>query len=489
MTGPKATGKPCSTGLQVIRWIETHCRLTNARWYGMPFVLQPWQKSLLMGLFEVDPITRKRLIRWSYCSVAKKNGKTELMAALALWLLIASGEPVPLIVCAAGSDEQADELFGAVSRMIEASPTLSQICAAMESEILCPSVPGGKIIRSSATARKHGSNLDGKNIFAVICDELHVWEGDRGRVVWGTLTRGTVVRDEPLILQITTAGFDRDSICYEQYSYARKVALGEIEDGAYFAYIAEADEAADYADPEVWADANPSYGVVMNEPFYADQLTKQPENEFRRFYLNQWTRSQESWLPAGAWDECLGDEQIPDGAEIAVGVDVALYHDHTAVVWCWRDDEGRMVLRSRTWAPPADGSGIDAADIVTHIRDLSLRYRIRGVSYDPRFFDVPARTLADEGVRMLEHPQSPERMVPACGFAYESIVAGAVVHDGDLVLTEHVLAAAQRAGERGWTLSKGRSRQKIDACIAMVLALYLWTLPVETPIDSSMQIF
>lgn len=474
-------GKPRTKAAEVIRWVERHCRFTNAQWHGKPFRFLPWQKRMLAGLFEVDEDNR-RFIRWAYVSVPKKNGKTELMAALALWFLIASGEPVPLIVLAAGSDEQADELFGAASRMVEASPTLSAICEVYESEIVCPSIPGGKIVRVSATAKKHGSNLDGKNVYVVICDELHVWEGDRGRIVWGTLTRGTVVRQEPMVLQITTAGFDRESICYEQYSYAKKVAAGAVVDDAYFAYVVEAEEKACHDDPGAWRDANPSFGMVMQEPFYRDQLTKQPENEFRRFYMNQWTRSDESWLPPGAWDACRKPEiGIPDGAEVTVGVDVALYHDDTAVVIVHRTDDGRFVVRARAWEPPADGSGIDVTDVMQHIRELSFRYRIREVTYDPRFFDVPAKMLEDEGIPMVEFPQDAGRMVPACGFAYEQIVAGNVVHDGDPILEEHVMSAAQRTGERGWTLSKGKSKHVIDACIAMVIGMHRWHAPEDTP--------
>ncbi len=486
MTSPKRTVGKSSSGPAVISWIETHCRFTNAKWWGQPFVLQPWQRRLILGLFECDPATRRRLIRWAYISVPKKNGKTELMAALALWFLIASGEPVPLIVCAAGSDEQADELFGAVVRMVEASPTLSQICKTFDAEILCPSIPGGKIVRVAATAKKHGSNLDGKNIFVIICDELHVWEGERGRIVWGTLTRGTVVREEPMVLQITTAGFDRESICYEQYSYAKRVVAGPDHDGvtddAFFAYISEANDKDPYDNPEVWAESNPSYGTVMQEPFYRDQLSKQPENEFRRFYLNQWTRSADSWLPPGAWDDCLSADEIPDGAEVCIGVDVALYHDCTAVALVHRTDEGKFIVRARVWSPRETGE-VDVTDVMSYLREMSFKYKLRMVSYDPRFFDVPAKMLADEGLPMVEEPQSAPRMVPACGFAYEQIAARNVAHNGDPLLEEHVLAAAQRQSETGWTLSKNKSKQKIDACIAMVLAMWAYATPPAPDID------
>lgn len=431
-----------------------------------------------MALFEVDPESRLRRYRWAYISVPKKNGKTELMAALALWFLIDSGEPSPLVVCAAGSDDQADLIFGAAKTMAEESPTLKAICTPYEDEITVPSIPGAKLQRVASTSRKHGSNLDGKNIFVVICDELHVWEGNRGEVVWGTLTRGTGARRAPMVIQITTAGFDRESICYRQYAHARKVSADPSVDPAFFPFIVEAPDGADHTDPKVWAEFNPSFGTVLHEGFYRDQLTKQPENEFRRFYLNQWTRSAESWLPAGAWDRCLSEEhEISDGSRVVVAVDAALYHDSTAVVVAHEADDGRVVVRAKVFVKGVNGV-IDQADVKAHILGLADRYRVEEVAYDPRLFEVQAQELADVGLPMVPFKQSPERMVPACGHAFEQIAAGVVAHDGDPVLSDHVLSAAQRVQENGWMLSKGRSRRQIDACVAMVMAL--WTLAASS---------
>jgi phage terminase large subunit-like protein len=482
MTCSKSTAGKRTDGRKVIAWIERHCVFTNGRWLGKPFRLQMWQKRLILALFEVDPYTRRRLIRWAYIQLAKKNGKTELFAAVALWFLLASGEPAPLIVIAAGSDDQADTLFNAAKTMVERSPTLSKVCQVFEGEIIAASVPGGKIVRVSATARRFSSNLDSPSYFVVICDELHCWEGQRGRLVWETLSNGTVARENPMVIQLTTPGYDRESICWEQYTYAKSVISGEVSDPAYFSLIVEADDGDDWRDPEVWKACNPSYGIVQGADFYADQVTKKPEGVFRRFFLGSWWRdTADCWLGdtgVDAWEASADPETvIPDGAEITIGIDVALYRDHTAVVWCHRTDAGRFVVRCRTWAPPADGSGIDVTDVMDHIRDLSLRYTIRSGSYDPRFFDVPGKQLADEGIPMIEVPQSPARMIPACGFAYEQINAGNVAHDGDTVLTEHVLAAAQRTYDQGWTLSKNKSRHVIDACIAMVLALSEWNQP------------
>jgi len=464
----------------VIAWIESNCVFTAARWYGEPFRLLGWQKRLILELFELEDGRRK--YRWAYISVPKKNGKTELMAALALWFLCASGEPSPLVVCAAGNDDQADLIFQAATTMAKESPTLSQVIGAgncFEDEITCPSVPGGKIRRVAASARRHGSNLDGKNIFVVICDELHVWEGERGRIVWGTLTRGTVARSEPMVLQITTAGFDRDSICWQQYEHARKVLADPSFDPAFYAHVVEAPESADFTSEEVWAATNPSFGEIMSAEFYQDQLTKQPENQFRRFYLNQWTRSQESWLPAGAWDGCRSDLDFADGPVFA-GVDVALFHDHTAVCLVQPRD-GRWIVRSKVWAPGE--TGIDVRGVMQYLRDVARERDLRAVAFDPKFFELPASELADEGVPMIQVDQSRARMVPQCGFAYSEITAGRVAHDGDPVLEDHVLSAVQSPGEQGWTLSKGKSKRKIDACIAMVLALWLAAQRTQEPAE------
>jgi phage terminase large subunit-like protein len=136
--------------------------------------------------------------------VPKKNGKPELAAALGLFFLLADGEPAPLVVCAAASEEQAYLGFEAAKTMCSLSPYLAAVTERFQKEILVPSIPGAKLKRVAAAA---GTN-DGQNIPAVICDELHEWTGDKGEKVWTVLTNATGARQQPLVLQITTAGYD-----------------------------------------------------------------------------------------------------------------------------------------------------------------------------------------------------------------------------------------------------------------------------------------
>jgi len=458
------TGR-ATTGFKVIRWIEQHCCFTNGEWIGRPFRLLPWQKELILGLFEVDG-DRQRIKRWAYLSVAKKNGKTETAAALALYFLIGDDEPAAQVVCAAASDDQADLVFGAAKTMAELSPTLSQITECFERDIYVPSLPGARLRRLAAASGR----LDGQNLHAVICDELHEWTSDKHEKVWTVLTNGTGARRQPMIVQITTAGYDLDTVCGRQYLLAKKTLHDPAVDRRYFAYIREAAEGADYTKPETWKAANPSFGVTVREDFFADQLSKKPEADFRRYFCNQWTRSRESWLPPGAWEDCQGDASIPDGAEnVTLGVDVALFNDSTAVTTVHQRPDGRFAVTAKVWRP--EGNSIDLGAVKAHIREQHNRYRLKAVTFDPAYFELVAAELGDEGIPMLRFPQTPSRMVPACQQAYELIVSGGLVHDGDPVLTDHVLSAARRESDKGWVLSKSRTKRKIDACIAMVIGL------------------
>jgi phage terminase large subunit-like protein len=201
-----------------------------------------------------------------------------------------------------------------------------------EDEIQCPSLPGSKIKRVAAAAKKTSSNLDGKNIYVVICDELHCWEGPSAKVVWDTLTNGGATRLQPMVLQITTAGFDEETICGEQYEYGksrRRRRRGHRP--RYFFWWVEAPDGADHTDPADHRGVQPeSFGHIMQLEFYLDQLTKKTEAVFRRYFLNQWTEASESWLgrPVGS----LGRPQVQFDPDLPswTGTDASTKHDSTA---------------------------------------------------------------------------------------------------------------------------------------------------------------
>ena len=492
---------------------------TNDRWTGQPFRILAWQRMVILAMFIVGG-DRLRTIRWALIGIAKKNGKTELVAALALFFAFGpsgpDGQPEPsaLVVCAAGSDAQADLVFGAATKMAQLSPTLRLILECYESEIHCPSLVGSMVVRVSAAAKATSSALDGKNIYVLICDELHCWEGNGARVVWDTLTNGTVTRLQPMCIQITTAGFDKDTICGEQYDYGVAVSDGEVIDPAFLFWWVEPPEDANFKDPAVIEAANPSFGVTVTLEFYLDQLSKKTEAVFRRYFLNQWTDAAESWLDSGEWESlAIGQFEFAKGSALWTGTDAATKHDSTAhVVAQWHDcapgcpgwnkaDEERRAagrpsrklrMKAELWERPYDPRTrrlvedwrLPIAAVEQYLSDLAREFQIgpaglRACGYDPARFERSAQHLEAEGLPMEEVPQSDTRMVPASQGLYQFVKEGLVEHDGDLRFTRHMRAAVAvqaRGGSGGWRLAKGKTKKKMDAAIAAAIASHLAVL-------------
>lgn len=505
-------------GHQVIAWVEFHCVHTNDRWREKPFRLLPWQKWLILALFTVGT-DNLRVVRWALVGIAKKNGKTELVAALALYFAFGpSGvdgnpEPAALVIVAAGSDDQANTLFTAARVMAESSPTLSQILEVYEDEILCPSLPGSKVRRVAAAAKKVSSTLDGPNIYVVLCDELHCWEGAQAKVVWDVLTNGGVTRLQPLVLQITTAGVDQgiadgdpQTLCGQQYAYGKAVALGKVTDPAFLFWWVEPPEGADHTAPAVIEAANPSFGHIMALRFYLDQLTKKTPAVFRRYFLNQWTEASETWLPEGAWASMA----IPpasfafDDEPMYVGTDASTKHDSTAHVRAqWHtctpgcpgfdpalDDPGarKLRLKARIWERPFDprtrrpveGWKLPVAEVENELRTYHHDHDLAACGYDPAYFNRSAAQLEVEGLPLEEFPQSDARMVPAAQALYQLIVEHKVEHVGDADFGRHIrnaVAVQARGGDGGWRLKKGSGR--MDAAIAAAMAALLALNPLE----------
>lgn len=502
---------------------------TKDRWLGKPFRLLPWEKLLILALFTIDPATRLRMFRWAFVEIGKKNGKTELAAALALFFAFGpSGpdgkvEPDALVVCAAGSDDQADLVFGAAKIMAEQSPTLKQILETFESEILCPSLVGSKVVRVAAAAKKQSSTLDGKNIYVVICDELHCWEGPQGRTLWEVLTNAQVTRRQPLVFQITTAGFDQDTVCGEQYNYAKAVVAGEVDDAHYLVFVIEPPKDANHRDPAVIEAANPSFGYIVQIEFYLDQLSKKTEAVFRRYFLNMWTEGEDSWLGQGTWERLsIGEFEFAGKTiDMFTGTDSATKHDSTAHVraqwhvckpgcpgWSEQDAEAtadmakptrrKLRLQAKIWARPFDPRTkrpleswrLPIVDVENELRTYHRRHRLRACGYDPALFERSAQQLETEGLPMEEVPQSDARMVPASMLLFQFIVDGLIEHDGDLAFTQHMhnaVAVQTRGGNGGWRLSKGKTKKKMDAAIAAAIAVYMAMNPPEAEDDAELE--
>lgn len=475
------TASPATQGGHVAAFAREYCRHTKGRWAGDPVGFEPWQQAFLDEAFRLDDDGR-RVYRNVLLGLPRKNGKSTLAAALALYMAGADGEAGAEVIIAAGSRDQAGIVFDQARAFVESSEDLGAHFDAQRFVIYGPQ--GSTIKRVAADGRmQHGTSPS-----AVILDELHALETPRQEELYAALNTASGAREQPMNLAITTAGYNRHTILGRLYAdamrspdvtregmltVARNPAAGFL---MWWYGLADDDEPT----PENVLAANPASwitGAVLEAQ--RDSPTVD-EYAFRRLHANQWTSARNAWLPAGAW-EGMGQQgyTIPPGADVVVAVDVGLVHDSTAVAIAHKREDGRIALAGRVWAARDDavahvilpGGRVNLAVVEDYITSLAERYTVRELVYDPRFFERSASVLAADGFTTAPVDQSSRRMAEAYAAFYIAVQDGRIIHDGDPVLSAHVEATQATMTERGWRIGRMRL-QRIDAAVAMCMALW-----------------
>lgn len=475
-------------GHDVCDWIETHCVYPSGELMRQPFKLLPWQRDWICELYRCDRDSQLQY-RWALLGIPKKAGKSTLVAALGLYHLLGDPNEIdPWVVVAAASDKQADIVFDAAKRMCEYSPSLREATERWRWEIR-PKDGTGKMERVAAAAGR----LDGKNISFLIIDELHEWNQEN----WTILTNGTVGRRRAQIVQITTAGWDRESVCYVEYEKGLRIAAGEVQNPSYFFRWYGLPEGADYRNEALWPAMNPSFGVLVYPEQLRDKLLNVPESDWRRYFGNQWVESENLWLPYGTWDACnIGAFDLEPKAATFVGWDGSTKYDSTALLVGQRH-EGKTRIKAKVWERPIGANGvpiedwsIPGAEISEYLRDLwRNKLNVVAIAFDPAFITWLAQDLGNEGLPMIEFPQSDTKMVPATQAVYELVVKGEIEHDGDPVLARHIRnALAVQSYRGGQRIAKKKSRQHVDAAVALLMMVQTMREYEETPHGISLYI-
>lgn len=468
------TRRPKRTrGPEVRGFMSRYCRATKdtiATRSGDLLELRPWQQRLIDAVYAETP-AGLLVYRTGLIGMPRKNGKTALGAGFGLHGLYL-GPDGGEVYSVAGDREQARICFGMARRMVELDFELSAKTKVYRDALEYLDTGSVYRVLSSDAPLKEGLNPS-----LVLFDEVHVQPDDD---LWSVMLQGGGARTEPLVLGITTAGErtkrGAPSLCYRLYEYGVGVARGEVDDAEFFFawWEPRAGKDADHRDPKTWQESNPAFDdLVAARDFAATLPPKVPEHEFRTKRTNVWVDAvEDSWLAdhPGAWSRCESQLTLVATERTAIAVDMSLKWDSTAVVTVGKADD-RVVARAKIFHAPTGGR-IPFEDVMGYVRAQALEHNASGVAYDPRFFELIAQQLEDAGIRMVEMPQSPERMVAADGHTFDLIVGGVLAHDGDSELTEHVLAAVWRETERGRMLSKGKSKRPIDACRALSMACW-----------------
>ena len=336
-------------GQIVVDFFAELLRHSKGPWAGKPFILEEWQReNIILPLFgwerpyEDHPGEWVRRFRLAYITMAKKNGKSTLGAGIALYLLCADGEAGAEVYSAAADRSQASLVFDEAVNMVCRAPLLQKRLEAVRSKkTICNrdlAADDSKYVAISADAYRQ----EGRQLSGLIFDELHAQPDRR---LWDTLRYGGRNRSQPLLIAITTAGWDKLSICYEQYMQARSILDGSWDGIGFFAYIAEAEPDDDWTDEAVWRKANPNLGVSVDisqfrEEFEEAKEAPIKENSFRRYSMNQWTEQEVRFLPMDKWNECRHDfdESDLEGQTCWAGLDLASKTDLTALVLLFPQD-------------------------------------------------------------------------------------------------------------------------------------------------------
>jgi phage terminase large subunit-like protein len=286
------------------RAIEILNKLTHTKgpFAGQPFNLRPWQVKIIRKLFTTQKDGRRQY-RTCLLMLPRKNGKSELCAALAIYFLLFDGEIGAEVYSAAADKDQAALVFNVAAQMIRNDAELLAQCEIIDSQKRIVHRRSGSFYRaiSAEAYSKHGFNAS-----VVIYDELHAAQT---RELWDVLSTSQGARSQPLMMAITTAGYDRHSILWELYAHARKVAEHPALDPTFLPILFEAPIDADWTDEKVWRKANPALGDFRSFEemrIACDRAQEIPaqENTFRRLYLNQWTEQAARWIALTAWDAC-----------------------------------------------------------------------------------------------------------------------------------------------------------------------------------------
>ena len=483
-----------------VNFIECLCH-TKGTWAYKPFKLIPWQEQIVRDLFGIVKPNGYRQFNEAYIEIPKKQGKSELAAAVALLLTCGDGEERAEVYGCAADRQQAAIVFNVAADMVRMCPALSKRVKILDSQKRLIYLPTGSIyqVLSADVSNKHGFNAHG-----VIFDELHA---QPNRKFHDVMTKGSGdARAQPLFFNITTAGNDTKSICYEMHQKAKDIIDGRKIDPTFYPVIYGADEDDDWTDPKTWKKANPSLGITVDieKVKAACESAKQnpgEENAFRQLRLNQWVKQSVRWMPMEKWDNCAFavSEESLEGRVCYGGLDLSSTTDITAFVLVFppEDENDKYVVLPYFWIPednldlrvrrdhvPYDvwerqGSLLTTEGNVVHygfiekfIERLGEKYNIREIAFDRWGAVQMVQNLEGMGFTVVPFGQGFKDMSPPTKELMKLVLEERLAHGGHPVLRwmmDNIYIRTDPAGNI--KPDKEKSTEKIDGAVATVMAL------------------
>jgi phage terminase large subunit-like protein len=466
--------------------------------------LEPWQLFMITTVYGWrHNDTSRRRFRQAYWEVARKNAKSTIAAGLALNALDNDDEAGAQVYSAATKKDQAKIVFDHAKEMMSrAKAKGARWARRIQSHKNVLFVP--KTASKFAPLDREASSQDGLNVHTAINDELHAW---KRRDLYAVIETATGARRQPLIINITTAGYNLGGICYELRDYGLKVLQGLLTDETFMVAIWTIDDDDDPWDPACWPKANPNLGISV----YADdmralaakaQSMPSQQTDFLTKRLNVWCNAEASWMDMTRWNACARPgvrmEEFA-GSQCIGAIDVAEKRDITARCLLFqREEKGKRHVYAflRYYLPEdaarntrhagydgwiraglitvTDGNIIDLDTVRRDLVDDSRKYTVAELAFDPHNATAMALELNKTGMRTVEFRQTPMNFDEPMRWWEAMVAEGTFHHNGDPVLTWMVSNVTIRKTGRMHEFlhpRKERDTAKIDGAVTICMAL------------------
>jgi phage terminase large subunit-like protein len=468
--------------------------------------LEPWQVFIVGCAFGWKRTDGLRRFRRLYIEVAKKNGKTLLAAGLALLLAFFDGEPGAEVYSLATKEAQAKLSWNDGVQFRAKNPSIARKVRKVGNRLVDESTASFW----TALGRDSDTGDQGINVHGAVIDELHVLEN---RDMVDNVETATSSRSQPMIVKITTAGVKRESVWAEERADAVAVVEGRATDDSMLVLIYTLDEGDDPFDEAVWPKSNPNLGVSVRIDGMREQAESAKRNPgklaaFLRFRVNIPTGVATRAIDIDEWDHGSAEPEVPDGATVLAGLDLASVRDLSALILIHRDDEGTDHVLCRFWCPEegiehrsrvdgvpyADwvrdgyliatpGNVTDYAFIREEVKTLAERYAVAELAFDRWNATQLATELGQDGATCIAVPQTFTGLSPGWRELEKRIAERRIRHGGHPILrwmagnveTETDAAGNQRP-------SKAHSSERIDGMVALTMAEARWAVHVAVEV-------
>jgi len=485
---------------RAVAFIENLCH-TKGKWAGKRFWLLPWQEQLIRDIFGIVKPDGNRQFRTAFVEICKKVGKSELAAAIALYLLYADNEPSAEVYGAAADRQQASIVFDVARQMVEMSPALMKRSKLMSAtkRIVNYGNAGFYQVLSAEVGSKHGFSISG-----LVFDEIHT---QPNRQLYDVLTKySSDARQNPLHFIITTAGNDRHSIAFELHTKAIDILEGRRVDPTFYPVVYGLKDDEDWEDEANWYKVNPSLGYTVDIERLRDAYREAKQNPadeitFKWLRMNMWVSSTTSWIPDAIFMK--GNEPIDmrllEGRDCYAGLDLSSTGDITALVLIFppRNSDEKYILVPYFWVPEetisqrvkansvpydvwekqghllaTEGNVIHYDFIEKFICDLGKKYHILEIAVDRWNATQMIQNLEGAGFTMVPFGQGFASMSTPTKEFYRLLMEGQIIHAGHPVLrwmAGNVVIETDAA--ENIKVTKAKSKEKIDGIVASIMAL------------------